>query len=253
MRIRTVKPSLWTSEDMAQLSDQAMLLAIGLLNYADDRGFFVANPTLIAAALFPLRKTAPVAELLAELVKIGYIVLSTGKDGRAYGRVATFSQHQRVSHPSPSSIEPMWQWESSVSAPGGRPEASGLKGREEEGKGIGKEAPAEQDRNELFHVEPKSESLSAPVEVVRNVRPPISDIDQLRHAGAFIGRDEAGAWQLLVDTFTLERLVTTIRKVVASGERAFRSTVAASLGHNPAKPADEYRIVDGQRVRVVRT
>ncbi len=102
-----------------------------------------------------------------------------------------------------------------------------------------------------FHVEPKSDSLSSPVEVVRNVRPPISDIDQLRHAGAFIARDEAGAWQLLVDTFTLDRLVTTIRKVVASGDRAFRSTVAAALGH-AAPPTDEYRVIDGQRVRVIR-
>lgn len=107
------------------------------------------------------------------------------------------------------------------------------------------------DPTDLFHVEPKSDPLSVAVNVVRNVRPPISDIDQLRHAGAFIGRDEAGAWQLLVDTFTLERLVTVIRKVVASGDRAFRSTVAAALGH-AAPPTDEYKIIDGQRVRVIR-
>nr|MBF6067360.1 primosomal protein [Klebsiella pneumoniae] len=35
-RIRTIKPEFWTDEDMAEVSEPACLLAIGLLNYADD-------------------------------------------------------------------------------------------------------------------------------------------------------------------------------------------------------------------------
>ncbi|HBS0572930.1 TPA: DnaT-like ssDNA-binding domain-containing protein, partial [Klebsiella pneumoniae] len=46
-RIRTIKPEFWTDEDMAEVSEPACLLAIGLLNYADDEGYFNANPKLI--------------------------------------------------------------------------------------------------------------------------------------------------------------------------------------------------------------
>ncbi len=38
-RIRTIKPTFWTDEDMADISEAACLLAIGLLNYADDEGY----------------------------------------------------------------------------------------------------------------------------------------------------------------------------------------------------------------------
>ncbi|STW12989.1 primosomal protein I [Klebsiella pneumoniae subsp. rhinoscleromatis] len=55
-RIRTIKPEFWTDEDMAEVSEPACLLAIGLLNYADDEGYFNANPKLIKAAVFPIRE-----------------------------------------------------------------------------------------------------------------------------------------------------------------------------------------------------
>lgn len=57
-RIRTIKPTFWTDEDMAEISESACLLAIGLLNYADDEGYFNANPKLIKAAVFPIRETS---------------------------------------------------------------------------------------------------------------------------------------------------------------------------------------------------
>ena len=53
-RIRTIKPEFWTDEDMAALDPYTRLLAIGLLNYADDEGYFNANPALVKAAVFPL-------------------------------------------------------------------------------------------------------------------------------------------------------------------------------------------------------
>lgn len=53
MRIRTIKPEFWTSEAMCSLSKETRLTAIALLNYADDDGYFWANPTLVKAALFP--------------------------------------------------------------------------------------------------------------------------------------------------------------------------------------------------------
>ena len=55
-RIRTIKPEFWTDEDLSEVSEAACLLAIGLLNYADDEGYFNANPKLVKAAVFPIRE-----------------------------------------------------------------------------------------------------------------------------------------------------------------------------------------------------
>ena len=49
-RIRTIKPEFWQDEDLATLSEPALILAAGLLNHADDEGYFRAHPGLIKAA-----------------------------------------------------------------------------------------------------------------------------------------------------------------------------------------------------------
>jgi len=56
MRIRTIKPEFWQSETMASIHKDSRLLAIALLNYADDEGFFFAVPQVIQGALFPFDK-----------------------------------------------------------------------------------------------------------------------------------------------------------------------------------------------------
>lgn len=105
-RIRTIKPEFWTDEDIAGLSEPAMLLAIGLLNYSDDEGWFNANYLLIKAAVFPLRepsKTIP--RMIQELSGIDYISIYPGPDGKQFGQVLNFSKHQRVDKPRPSEIK----------------------------------------------------------------------------------------------------------------------------------------------------
>ena len=52
---------------MAKVSDKGRLLAIGLLNLADDEGFFSANTRLIQAEIFPFEPETDVAELIKEL------------------------------------------------------------------------------------------------------------------------------------------------------------------------------------------
>lgn len=104
-RIRTIKPEFWLNEDMATVSSDAALLAIGLLNYADDEGYFNANPMLIKAAIFPIRQTKDIAKiLLPELIKIGYVVTFTDSYGRIYGEVTNFSSHQVINKPTKSKI-----------------------------------------------------------------------------------------------------------------------------------------------------
>ncbi|MFQ6256097.1 DnaT-like ssDNA-binding domain-containing protein [Yersinia enterocolitica] len=105
-RIRTIKPEFWTDEDMAEVSEAACLLAIGLLNYADDEGYFNANPKLIKAAVFPIREpsvTIPV--MLRELSKQGYLTLFSTSDNKHFGVISNFAKHQVVNKPRPSKIK----------------------------------------------------------------------------------------------------------------------------------------------------
>lgn len=106
MRIRTVKPEFWTNEKMSELHPETCLLSLALLNYADDEGFFNANPKLIKAALFPLRElSVSITVGLRELYDIGYIAYYLGSDNRVYGHVVKFSSHQKVNNKSKSKIK----------------------------------------------------------------------------------------------------------------------------------------------------
>ncbi|MCE5229037.1 hypothetical protein LLG95_05510 [bacterium] len=109
MRIRTIKPEFWTSLDMAKVSEPALILAVGLLNYADDKGYFVADARLIHGALTPLRELSrPIMECLGELREAGFINLCTGTNGRPYGHVVNFLKHQTINRPKASRIAPFW-------------------------------------------------------------------------------------------------------------------------------------------------
>ncbi len=117
------------------------MLAAALLNYADDEGYFNANPALVKAECCPLREdSVNPLESLRSLQKTGYIRLGTGENGRRYGHIVNFLDHQKVSHPTSSKIGPLsitWEDsgkipEDSVKAPERlRPER---KGRERKGK-----------------------------------------------------------------------------------------------------------------------
>lgn len=104
-RIRTVKPEFWQNEELASLSAEACLLAIGLLNIADDDGWFRLNAKLIESQVFPLRDlSVTVTVQLQELANIGYITLHAGSDGKEYGQIVKFRKHQYIQKPKPSAI-----------------------------------------------------------------------------------------------------------------------------------------------------
>lgn len=105
-RIRTIKPEFWTDEDMSELSEPACLLAIGLLNYADDEGYFNANPKLIRAAVFPIREPSrSIPVLIQELSNCGYIAMYSTSDNKQFGHICNFARHQVVNKPRPSKIK----------------------------------------------------------------------------------------------------------------------------------------------------
>lgn len=107
-RIRTIKPEFWQSEKLAGLSEHARLLAIALLNHADDEGYFMANVALVRASCFPFdddsRKTIG---SLQELSAIGYIAIMDAS-GKAIGRVTNFLEHQRIDKPAVSKLKTLF-------------------------------------------------------------------------------------------------------------------------------------------------
>lgn len=117
-RIRTIKPEFWMHEDLSALPEATHMLGAALLNLADDEGYFNANPGLVKASCSPLREpSVSVHDSLNLLLSCGYIGLCTGTDGKRYGRVVKFIEHQRINRPTPSKIKHLCQsWEESVSA-----------------------------------------------------------------------------------------------------------------------------------------
>lgn len=107
MRIRTVKPEFWQDEDLAEVCETSRLVAIGLLNCADDEGFFNANEKLVKSLLFPITDpSVSIHECFKQLMKIGYLKLYKCNEGKkTYGYVINFTKHQKVNRPSPSKIK----------------------------------------------------------------------------------------------------------------------------------------------------
>ena len=105
MRIRTIKPEFWSHPVMSRLSDQAKLLAIGLLNCADDDGFFIADPVLLRNALRPFDEDSSITRrALDECSRADWIEVRKTKPHGPIGLVLNFKKHQRIDRPSASKI-----------------------------------------------------------------------------------------------------------------------------------------------------
>ena len=145
MRIRTVKPTFWKSETLVTVSKEHRLLAIALLNYADDEGFFQANEALIRGECFPFDEDSKsIRGGLQELSRIGYIALGTASDGQRIGRVLNFAEHQRIDKASASKLKgKSITWDDSTNTPRVLQEPSPTEGKGREGKrkGNARETP----------------------------------------------------------------------------------------------------------------
>jgi hypothetical protein len=109
-RIRTVKPEFWTDETMAEISRDARLLFLGLLNHVDDEGRCVYNPRLLKAAVFPLDD-----DITPEMIRRWIVELSTSArcviyeaSGHRFLAIHNFVKHQKIDratqsrHPAPA-------------------------------------------------------------------------------------------------------------------------------------------------------
>ncbi len=157
-RIRTVKPDLWKSEQIGEVSVEARLTFLGLITQADDYGRMKGNAKLVRSLIFPyddfpLRK---VSEWLRELHEAN-LIRWYEVEGREYIELPTWGDHQRVSHPTDSAL-PSHSEADSAGAPQAlqklpedvRREGKGREGNKE---GIGKESfgvtPTDASRSEF--------------------------------------------------------------------------------------------------------
>lgn len=128
MRIRSIKPDFWSSEDVAQLNYFDRLLFIGLWSYVQDNGVGRDNTRLIVSQLFPLEEdVAAINELvdkgMAQIAAGGLIERYTVAR-RPYFRVRKW-EHQKINRPTRSIYPfPSGFTEDSVRAHGGLSEGS---------------------------------------------------------------------------------------------------------------------------------
>lgn len=151
-RIRTIKPGFFRHEDLQNLEKAhpgkcLMLVFAGLWGHCDRNGVFEWRPNMLKLDILPFLPFE-MAETLDLLCKAGQVKRFKGDDGKEYGCIRSFTDHQRITgkeadedskYPEPPEVFP----EDSPLFPGetlgkqsGRQEG---KGREQEGKGRGRE------------------------------------------------------------------------------------------------------------------
>lgn len=103
MRIRSIKPEFWRSDDVAGLSREDRLLFIGLWSYVDDNGVGIDDHRQVAADLFALDDDVKevreyVREGLATLSR-RFLIARYEVDGKRYLYVTGWKRHQRIDKP----------------------------------------------------------------------------------------------------------------------------------------------------------
>ncbi|UOQ60358.1 hypothetical protein MUN76_15215 [Leucobacter rhizosphaerae] len=105
MRIRSIKPEFWRSQDVARMDIEDRLLFIGLWSYVDDNGVGEDRVSQVAADLFaddierdPSETFARVSRGLLKLSEAGSIARYE-VSGRSFLRVVNWSKHQRIDKP----------------------------------------------------------------------------------------------------------------------------------------------------------
>lgn len=91
---------------MCRQDDATRLLALALLNYADDHGYFYAEPSAVRSFARPFDDDLTmIRRSIAQLSKIGFIEVREHPEIGPIGRVVKFTSHQRVDRPNPSKIK----------------------------------------------------------------------------------------------------------------------------------------------------
>lgn len=108
MRIRSIRPEFWRSDDITALDRDDRLLFIGLWSYVDDNGVGLDKLADITADLFagdlerePRETFARVSRGLASLFERD-LIARYEVDGRAFLHITNWQRHQRIDKPGKS-------------------------------------------------------------------------------------------------------------------------------------------------------
>ena len=99
-RIRTIKPEIWTSEQVISCSPLSRLLFIGLWNFCDDNGVHPASYIRIKAEVFPADDfdTNKIKNWINELIN-NELIREYMIDNKSYWIVTGWKKHQRIDKP----------------------------------------------------------------------------------------------------------------------------------------------------------
>lgn len=190
MRIRTIKPEFWSHPVMARLDDATKLLAIGLLNFADDHGYFYADEKLIRSALRAFDDDSSIVRRsLVELEKTGFVSIRQHPTHGNVGCVTSFSKHQRVDRPKPSEIKELYDStndrglidDESTKHRRSIDDQSTLEGKGKECNGTGKRRGADaqglpSEFEEFWDAYPRRVQKGAALKAWQKMKPPIADV-----------------------------------------------------------------------------
>lgn len=105
MRIRSIKPEFWRSDDVSALNAEDRLLFIGLWSYVDDNGVGVDKLATVAADLFasdierdPSETFARVSRGLQNLFE-GGLIERYEANGKRFLHITNWEKHQRIDKP----------------------------------------------------------------------------------------------------------------------------------------------------------
>ena len=113
MRIRSIKPEFWRSDDIAALPISARLLFVGLWSYVDDNGVGSDKLPSIVADLFANDLVSDTAETLrrvnADLTQIqnAGLIVRFESEGKPLLYVTNWKKHQLVRNPSQGNKYPL--------------------------------------------------------------------------------------------------------------------------------------------------
>src|SRR3990167_7902357 len=105
-RIRSLKPEHRQHRKVGRLTHRQYRLWVGMICEADDVGRLVAEPDQLRVTIFgyhPSVKTRDVSDDLAKLRELGSVRLYS-HNGTLYADFPSWTEHQRIDHPSKSKL-----------------------------------------------------------------------------------------------------------------------------------------------------
>lgn len=108
VRKRTIKPEFWTHPVLSRQDDTTRLVALGIINMADDEGYFLASPDIVRSAIWPFEGDGAnhkATNSMSTLVDSEFVIIRTHPTHGLIGFIPKFSTHQEITKPKQSLLK----------------------------------------------------------------------------------------------------------------------------------------------------